>query len=311
MILVLDDSLKKYSFPKHPFNSTRYEEFVKELKKELKDKKLNKRIKIIKARKAKQKELLLFHTKSYVDFIKKKNKESRGFLDYGDTPAFEGCYEAGCYVVGAVLNAIDEMIENKENAFVPIAGLHHAYHNRAAGFCIFNDVCIAINYLRRKYNKKKILYFDIDAHHGDGVFYSFLEDPEVYIVDFHQMPLYPGTGYENETGIGKAKGTKLNIVMKPFSTDSDFKNGLKRAENFLSKLKADFIIFQAGADCLVNEPLANLTFEKAHEIAAKFLKKYAKEWKTNILALGGGGYNTKNCAKAWTCVVKNLITKMQ
>lgn len=304
MILVVDDSLKKYSFPNHPFNHLRYEEFIEGLKKE---KNINKKVKIIKARKALDKELLLFHTKEYIEFVKKKSKEGFGFLDYGDTPAFKGCYEAGCYVVGAVLNAIDEMIKSKDHAFVPIAGLHHAYPSRAAGFCIFNDVGIAINYLRKKYNKKEILYFDIDAHHGDGVFYSFLEDPEVYIVDFHQMPLYPGTGFENETGTGKAKGTKMNIVLKPFSDDSDFKKGLKRAEKFLEKIKKiDLIILQAGADSLKGDPLSNLNLNNAHRITVKFLKKFSKKWRCNMLVLGGGGYNIENCKKAWLNIIKEL-----
>lgn len=304
MILVLDERLKLYSFPNHPFNNSRYEKFFESFKNFDRSKE---KIKIIKTRKAKLKELLLFHTKSYVEFVKEKSKEGVGFLDYGDTPVFKGCYEAGCYVVGAVLNAIDKMIKTKENGFVPVAGLHHAYPNKAAGFCIFNDIGIAIKYLRKKYRIKKILYFDLDAHHGDGVFYSFLKDPEVYIIDFHQMPLYPGTGNINETGIGKAKGTKLNIVMKPFSKDMDFKNGLKKAANFLSKIKADFIIFQAGADCLANESLASLNFDKVHEIATKFLVNYAKKCNTSVLALGGGGYDTENCAKAWIDVIKNLI----
>ncbi|MEM4703384.1 MAG: acetoin utilization protein AcuC [Candidatus Pacearchaeota archaeon] len=304
MILVLDKRLELYSFPRHPFNSLRYKAFVEEFRKL--DDSLKEKIKIIKAKKAKINELLLFHTRDYVNFVKKRSKEGCGFLDYGDTPAFKGCYEACCYVVGSVLSTIDKMLEKEENAFVPVAGLHHAYKDQARGFCIFNDVCIAINYLRKKYNLKKILYFDIDAHHGDGVFYSFEKDPNTYIVDFHQSFLYPGTGSENEIGKGKAKGTKLNLLMEPLSDDSDFKNGLKKVSNLLDKIKVDFIMLQAGADCLVGEPLANLNFEKAHEMASNFLVKYSKKWHSNILALGGGGYNQKNCAKAWIEVIKVL-----
>ncbi|MCS7134312.1 MAG: acetoin utilization protein AcuC [Candidatus Pacearchaeota archaeon] len=301
MIVALDERLKLYSFQNHPFNNKRYEAFANSIKN------LEGKIKITKGRKAKLKELLLFHSKEYIYFVKKKSKEGIGYLDCGDTPAFPGCYEATCYVVGTVLKIIEKMLKLNENGFVPVAGLHHAYKNKAAGFCIFNDVCIAINYLRKKYRIKKILYFDIDAHHGDGVFYSFLEDPDVYIVDFHQMPLYPGTGLEIEKGKGKAKKTKLNLVLKPFSTDFDFLRKLKRAEAFLKKIKAEFIIMQAGADCLKKDPLANLCLQNPHKFATELLKKYAKKWKCNIIALGGGGYNIKNCLKAWTSVIKNLI----
>ena len=305
MILVLDEKLKNYSFPEHPFNNSRYTKFVEEFEKL--DKDLKEKIKIIKARKARLKELLLFHTKKYIDFVKEKSKKGVGFLDYGDTPAFKGCYEACCYVVGGVLNAIDNMIKEKDNAFVPIAGLHHAYSDRAGGFCIFNDVCIAIKYLRKKYGIDEILYFDIDAHHGDGVFYSFERDPKIKIVDFHQLLLYPGTGFANETGKGKAKGTKLNIILSPFSDDRVFVDGLKKAKEFLDKRKVDFVIFQAGADCIAGDPLSNLNLERAHELATKFLVEYAKNQNINILALGGGGYNVNNVARAWIDVIKNLV----
>lgn len=302
MLLTLDKKLKLYSFPNHPFNATRYDVFVDAFEK----RGLNEKVEIVKAREASKEELLLFHTKSYIDFVKEKSKTGTGYLDYGDTPAFKGCYEASCYVVGAVLNAIDAMLKEKQNAFVPIAGLHHAYPTKASGFCIFNDIGIAINYLRKKYSIEKILYFDIDAHHGDGVFYAFENDANVFIVDFHQMPLYPGTGYEWEKGKGKAEGTKLNLPLAPGSNDDAFKEKLKEVKKFLDCIKADFIIMQAGVDSMANDALANLNFKKVHSIATVFLLNYARKWKANILALGGGGYNLENIVKGWLNVIKKL-----
>jgi acetoin utilization protein AcuC len=301
MFVVLDERLRLYSFPNHPFNAKRYDAFVEAFKQSQLFS-----IRSIKARKASKEELLLFHTESYIDFVKRKSNEGYGLLDYGDTPAFKGCYEAACYVVGAVLNAIDEALSKKENGFVPIAGLHHAYSNRASGFCIFNDVCVGINYLKRK-GIEKILYFDLDAHHGDGVFYSFEDDPNVIIVDFHQMPLYPGTGAKEEIGKDKAKGTKLNIPLAPGSNDDDFKNAIKEAEDFLKNFKVNFIIFQAGVDSMANDALASLQFKKAHSMATEFLLKYAKSCKAHVLACGGGGYSIDNIKDGWMQVVRTMV----
>ncbi|MEM1578006.1 MAG: acetoin utilization protein AcuC [Candidatus Pacearchaeota archaeon] len=303
MLVVLDDKLKLYSFSDHPFNNRRYNNFVNAFN-EYREKIKN--VEIINARKASDDEILLFHTLGYINFVKIKSKDGYGYLDYGDTPTFPGCYEASCYVVGAVLNAIDKMIKRKDNAFVPIAGLHHAYPDRAAGFCIFNDVGIAINYLRKNYSIEKILYFDIDAHHGDGVYYSFESDPNLFIVDFHQMPLYPGTGYSYENGKGKARGTKLNIPLQPRSDDKIFIKNLDKVKEFLNKFKAEFIIAQMGVDSMLGDSLGNLSFTKAHGIASEFLLNYAKKWKTNILALGGGGYNNENIINGWMQVIEKL-----
>ncbi|MEM2932894.1 MAG: acetoin utilization protein AcuC [Candidatus Pacearchaeota archaeon] len=305
MIVVLDDKLRLYSFPAHPFNSSRYDAFINAFNEFKREGKLE-GIEIIKARKASKSELLLFHTKEYIQFVKESSSRGYGLLDYGDTPAFPGCYEAGCYVVGAVLNAVDAIFKKNQSAFVPIAGLHHAYPDRAAGFCIFNDIGIAINYLRKFYGINKALYFDIDAHHGDGVFYSFIADPNLYIVDFHQMPLYPGTGYSYETGEGKARGTKLNLPLSPGSTDKIFQIKLEQVKKFLTNKKTEFIIMQAGADSMAHDYLASLMFEKAHTLAARFLLNYAKKWNANILVLGGGGYNNNNVANAWMQVISEI-----
>ena len=105
-------------------------------------------------------------------------------------------------------------------AFVPIAGLHHAARDRAAGFCVFNDCGVAIELLKRA-GLKRIAYVDIDAHHGDGVFYAFEDDPAVIFADLHEdgRYLYPGTGMAEEIGKGAARGMKLNVPLPPGADD--------------------------------------------------------------------------------------------
>lgn len=112
-----------------------------------------------------------FHTPEYVERVISQSATGEGYLDCGDTPAFPGIYEAACTVVGSVLDAVERIMKAEcRHAFVPIAGLHHARRDSAAGFCVFNDCGIAIEILRLQYGLQRIAYVDIDAHHGDGVF---------------------------------------------------------------------------------------------------------------------------------------------
>jgi acetoin utilization protein AcuC len=117
-------------------------------------------------------ELELFQDPAYVDFVVARSATGEGLLDAGDTPAFKGVFEAACDVVGASLVACDAVMTGRvKRGFVPIAGLHHAGRAHAAGFCVFNDIGVVIERLKRDHGLSRIAYVDIDAHHGDGVFY--------------------------------------------------------------------------------------------------------------------------------------------
>jgi acetoin utilization protein AcuC len=199
-----------------------------------------------------------------------------------------------------------------EHAFSPIGGLHHSKRTNAAGFCVFNDIGIAILEARRKYGIKKIAYIDIDAHHGDGVYYEFDDDPLLYVADIHEDGkfLYPGTGSEWESGRGDATGTKLNIPLNPNSTDQDFIASFKIVEDFIdNKAQPELIILQCGADSLKHDPLAHLNLtDNSHKYAACKLHSLAhKHSNGRIVALGGGGYNKINIGDAWTAVVEAFI----
>jgi acetoin utilization protein AcuC len=259
--------------------------------------------------------LLSFHDRDYVELVKKASKHGRGFLDTGDTPAFEGVFEASCYVVGSTLKALEVVMENTggiDHAFNPIGGLHHSRRDSAGGFCVFNDIGIAIMEARKKYGIKRIAYVDIDAHHGDGVFYEFEEDPLMFFCDIHEDGkfLYPGSGSQLETGLGRAEGTKLNVPMPPNSTDRHFVNAFKKIEEFIEKIaKPELIILQCGADSLSGDPITHLCYTSyAHKYATDSLHRLAhSHCNGRIVALGGGGYNKTNIADAWTTVVKSLI----
>jgi acetoin utilization protein AcuC len=200
------------------------------------------------------------------------------------------------------------MRRDTPRAFVPIAGLHHAGRGHAAGFCVFNDCGVVIEYLRQEYSLQRIAYIDIDAHHGDGVFYGFEDDPDALFADMHEdgRYLYPGTGAASETGKGRAAGTKLNIPMAPGAGDDDFAEAWRAVEKYVDEAKPEFIILQAGADSLAGDPITHLCYsEEAHASAARALCALAdKHCGGRIIGTGGGGYNRRNLARAWTRVVQ-------
>jgi acetoin utilization protein AcuC len=303
------EALARYSFgDDHPFGPKRHQAFVSELEERDLDKQVILHTPVV----AEQSDIELFHTHEYVEWVKEKSVAGQGMLDYSDTPAFPGVYEAAATVVGTTLAALGKVITGEfSRAFIPIAGLHHARRDAAAGFCVFNDCGVAIEVLRKHHGVQRILYVDIDAHHGDGVFYSFEDDPDVIIVDVHEDGrfLYPGTGFVQETGKGQAKGTKLNIPLPPGADDEVFQKVWIQAEKFISKFSPDFIMFQCGADSLADDPITNLEFTAAtHGYAAKRLCKIADHCcNGKVLALGGGGYNLDNIANAWCAVVESFV----
>lgn len=307
--VVVSERLARYGFGAgHPFGPDRHAVFVREFE----SRGLHRRVKMLEARDATYDELRSFHTANYVDLVRERSVSGQGFLDDGDTPVFRGVYEAAAVVVGATLNASSAIMSGQcRRAFVPIAGLHHAGRDHAAGFCVFNDCGVAIELLRKNSGLERIAYVDIDAHHGDGVFYAFEDDAGVIFADLHEdgRYLYPGTGSATETGKGVAEGTKLNIPMPPGSDDALFDEAWPRVIEHLEKFAPEFIIFQCGADSLQGDPITHLRYSAgSHAKAARELVQLAERLgHGRVLGLGGGGYNRSNLAQAWTAVVENLL----
>jgi acetoin utilization protein AcuC len=307
--VMLGDELADYHFGEnHPFGPKRYWAFKTEF--ELRE--LNKKVTLYPPQQATREQLSLFHTQDYINKVKRLSDIGEGFLDCGDTPARKGIYESALYVVGTTLKALDHIMQGDcKHAFTPIGGIHHSRRDRAAGFCVFNDCGIAIEYLRKKYNVQRIAYVDIDAHHGDGVFYEFEDDADLCFVDFHQdgASLYPGTGFINETGKGKAAGTKLNIPLSANSTDKTALAFWNSAEAFIEKFKPEFILLQCGADSLAGDPITQLKLSSHfHAHVAKRLSLLADKFcQGRLLAMGGGGYNLNNIKMAWNDVIEELM----
>lgn len=305
------EELARYGFgSSHPLGNDRLDAFWNKLQSEKVARVVTERPEI-----ASEQDVLAFHTAEYVELVKAASKRGGVLLDSGDTPAFKGVFEAALYTVGSTLAALEFVISGRdrsgsrvEHAFNPIGGLHHAMRDSASGFCVFNDIGVAILAARSKYGIRRIAYVDIDAHHGDGVFYEFEDDPLLFFADIHEdgRHLFPGTGFPSETGKGAAVGTKLNIPLEPGADDGRFLTEFGKVEAFVDEAKPELIILQCGADSLAGDPITHLRYSaRAHRRAAEILHELAhRHCKGRIIGLGGGGYNRENIGAAWTEVVR-------
>lgn len=303
------NELARYGFGAgHPFGPDRLDAFWQETLRQG----LDKRVTLARPVLASEAEIARFHTADYLARVKQQSQTGTGYLDWGDTPAFEGVFEAAAYVVGSTLDAVRQSMNGTQaRAFVPIGGLHHARRDSAAGFCVFNDIGVAIESLRIEFGVRRIAYVDIDAHHGDGVFYAYEDDPEVFIADIHEDGhyLYPGSGTSSETGKGTAKGTKLNLPMAPGADDRAFHEAWPFVEDFVGKAEPEIILLQCGADSVAGDPITHMQFSpECHGHAAHALARIAEKCcEGRVVAMGGGGYDRRNLALAWNAVVKGLL----
>jgi acetoin utilization protein AcuC len=269
-------------------------------------------VELIKPRPATREEILLFHNDEYVRFVERLSKKGSGLLDAGDTPAFKGCYEASSLVVGASIVAADEVMSGRlEHVFNPSGGLHHAHPERASGFCIFNDPAVVVAHLKSRYKVKRIVYLDIDAHHGDGVMYGYYNDPTVLDIDFHESGtyLFPGTGFPDEIGSGQARGLKLNIPLPPSTGDEAYVEAFQQVvPDALRKFRPEIILVQCGADGHLDDRLAHLrlTTRVYAEVVGR-MHDFAHELcNGRLLLFGGGGYTLANVPRVWTVAFSTL-----
>ena len=259
---------------------------------------------LIETIRANESDILRFHTPDYVEALKQASKgqtsslRSHG-LGPGDNPIFPGLWEWSLLHTGASLQCARVVAEgNARIAFNIAGGLHHAGDNRASGFCYVNDPVLAILHFLSQ--EKRVMYLDIDAHHGDGVQWAFYEDPGVLTVSFHQdgRTLFPGTGNIKERGKGEGTGYAVNVPMLPGTDDTVFWEGFSTiVTRLLEQYKPDVVVSQLGVDTFRNDPLAALEFTtNGFCKVISYLTRHAPAW----VALGGGGYNVRNVARAWT-----------
>jgi acetoin utilization protein AcuC len=256
-------------------------------------------------------ELARLHDRRYI-------RQVRSFSDHpwqppamglgpGDCPPFHGIHEVSALIAGGSIDAVQDILAGAaSHAFNPGGGLHHAMAARASGFCIYNDVALGVAAARDAGHR--VLYVDLDVHHGDGTQELFRDDPQVLTFSIHESghSLFPGTGEVGETGGPGAEGTAVNVPLDPYSGDHSW---LGAVESMLPALAAafrpTFLVSQHGCDSHVYDPLAHLRLTTgAYARATALLDGIAHEWcDGRWLATGGGGYDAYRVVpRSWALV---------
>lgn len=233
----------------------------------------------------------------------------------GDCPIFENMAQISELIVGSTVSAAESIMKDEfSRGFVLLAGLHHASKARASGFCYYNDVNVSIRRLQSLYDGIKILYLDTDLHAGDGVNYEFYNDPNILTISLHESGefLFPGTCFSEEVGSKDGEGFAVNLPLYPYTHDDLYQKALfQYLPVFTEEFNPDIIIWQAGVDGHMDDPLGHLmlTTNSYHKFG-KLVNKLSENMKTpRVLALGGGGYNPLSVTRSWISEVQGLSNK--
>jgi acetoin utilization protein AcuC len=262
--------------------------------------------------------LLRLHREDFVDTVRRLSQDNtataseRYGLGMGDTPAFQGMHPASLLVCGASREAARQVWQGEaDHAFNPAGGLHHAMPDRAAGFCIYNDPAVAIDWLLEN-GAERVCYVDVDVHHGDGVEVMFADDPRVLTISLHESGrfLFPGTGRSADIGGPGALGSAANLPLAPGTTGPLWLEAFDHAvDPLIRAFDPDILVTQLGCDSHVTDPLAHLSltvddmagvYRRLHRLAHEVCDG---RW----VATGGGGYQLVQVVpRAWTLAFSEM-----
>jgi acetoin utilization protein AcuC len=279
-------------------------------------------VEVIAPRMATDEEIARVHAPAYIAAVRRYGADPTlsasweagqwGLAQGGDTPAFAGMHEAAAAVCGSSISAAMAVWEGRvDQVFAAGGGLHHAFANRAAGFCIYNDPAVAIAALLDA-GAERVAYVDVDVHHGDGTQWIFYDDPRVLTCSVHETGryLFPGTGGIAERGAGDAEGTAVNVPLPPYAGDRPY---LRAVEEVITPavraFRPDVMVTQNGSDPYHLDPLAHLQvtiaafprlYAALHDLA---FDACGGRW----IALGGGGYTFRSVPRCWTMLFAEML----
>jgi acetoin utilization deacetylase AcuC-like enzyme len=250
----------------------------------------------------------LAHPQSYVDRVRQLIPEEGLAAIDADTSASPKSIEAARRAVGAALAGVDAVFSgDADNIFAAVRPPgHHAEKTTAMGFCLFNTAAIAARYAKQTHGAERVAILDFDVHHGNGTQDIFYNDPSVFFGSSHQMPLYPGTGAINETGVGNI----VNAPLRNGDSSAPFREAWR--ERLLPALEAyspDLIILSAGFDAHYRDPLAgiNLDADDFDWITGKLLSVAEKHCENRVVSLLEGGYDLLGLAESAAAHVNRLM----
>lgn len=313
-------NLKEYNFGKgHPFQGERFEVFIEFLRRKIGDK-----VKILEAKPSTKENLLLICKKEYIDFAEEYyencsnglvfDKRALNYLSSDNIPSSRSgnVALANKIIIGQVKNACDLVLEGKYKKIVVLGGgLHHAKASFGEGFCVFNDVAFCGKYLIEKYNLKRILILDTDAHAGNGTKEYFYSDGRVLFIDIHQDPrtLYPGTGFIEEVGEGNGEGFTVNIPLPVYADGASYNLIFEEiVEPLTYEFKPQIIIRNGGSDTHFADQLTQLGLcvGDFFMLGAK-VRKMAEICGGRVIDLIASGYNQKVLPYAWFALIAGLF----
>ena len=305
-LVVYSDAYLDYDFgPDHPLTPRRFGPSIELMR-------ASGAQNFIEPRLATDDELLRLHTRSYIRTVKNFGIDPwhhvpEAGIGPGDCPPFEDMHKASATVAGGSIEAVDRVLANEpEHVFNPGGGLHHAMAGRASGFCIYNDVALAV--ARARDAGHRVLYVDLDVHHGDGTQALFWDDPQVLTFSIHEtgLTLFPGTGFVDESGGPGAEGTVVNVPLQPYSGDGSWVAAVKLAVPALAEaFKPTFLVSQHGSDTHAYDPLAHLRLTtNAYRAATTLLDEVAHQFcEGRWVATGGGGYDAYRVVpRSWSLI---------
>ncbi len=303
--LLFHDRYLDYDFgPNHPFSPVRQEMTI-----DLLDA-LGHPIDPVEPPIASREDVRRIHSERFVEKVEAASEgtppsQARSYgLNTGDVPVFENMDAASRGLVGGTLHGARLIAEDDATRVLQLGGgLHHAQSERASGFCVYNDLSVAIDALRER--DLRVGYVDVDVHHGDGVQVLHYEDPGVLTVSLHETgrALFPGTGSVEEIGEGAGKGTALNVPLAPHTETESYLDAFERVVPYaLQRFQPDVIVAQCGADAHFNDPLADLLLtSQAYESIFRRLLALADDHAGGrLLCTLGGGYRLDAVSRIWT-----------
>lgn len=230
-----------------------------------------------------------------------------------DTPYFPGIHKAAMSIVRGSVAAADAVMTGRvKHAYHLAGGLHHAFPDRASGFCVYNDAAVAIKHIRQTYHAR-VLYIDTDVHHGDGVQWVFYDDPDVCTYSIHETGkfLFPGTGFVHEKGVDHGFGACFNVPLEPYTEDESWLESFNvTLRKVISAFKPDVIISQHGCDAHAFDPLSHMhcSMRIYAEIPAVIHELAHTHTDGRWIALGGGGYDIYRVVpRAWSLIWLTMI----
>mgnify|MGYP001166246248 FL=1 len=291
-IITTDSYLNHETGQGHPERADRVSVVIENLKK-------NKKLIWKKPLKFDLKYLKITHKPDYIDEVENSfPKKGLHFLD-GDTIVSPGSRQASLDAVASIITAIDS-VQSKElkNVFCPVRPPgHHAEKNKAMGFCIYNNVAVGAHYLIEKYKINKIAIIDFDVHHGNGTQNIFYDNKKVLYLSTHQYPFYPGTGASHERG---KYNNIFNIPLPSGTNSSEYFDAYDHLLKKIEEFKPKFVLFSAGFDAHINDPLANFNLKSKdfYEITKRTLKTVNKFCSGNVVSILEGGYDLEALAES-------------